>query len=42
MSGGNIAAAARKLSISRQLLGHKISKFNLRSFLNGIRYTSII
>jgi arginine utilization regulatory protein len=37
MSGGNIAAAARILSISRQLLGHKINKFNLRSFLNGIR-----
>jgi arginine utilization regulatory protein len=42
MSGGNIAAAARILSISRQLLGHKISKFNLRSFLNGVRYTSRI
>ncbi len=41
-SGGNIAAAARKLSISRQLLGYKIDRLNLRPQLNEIRYASKI
>lgn len=41
-SGGNIAAAARKLSISRQLLGYKIDGLNLRPLLNEIRYASKI
>ena len=35
--GGNIAAAARQLSISRQLLNYKVKKYGLRSFLNEIR-----
>ncbi len=39
-SGGNIAAAARKLSISRQLLGYKIKRFNLQALLNEFRYVS--
>ena len=37
-TGGNVAAAARILSLSRQLLGYKIKKLNLRPALNDIRY----
>ncbi|HCY88532.1 MAG TPA: transcriptional regulator [Desulfobacteraceae bacterium] len=37
-TGGNVAAAARLLSLSRQLLGYKIKKLNLRAALNTIRY----
>ncbi len=37
---GNIAAASRKLSISRQLLNYKIKKFNLRPLLNEIKFAT--
>ncbi len=37
-SRGNVAAAARLLGISRQLLGHKISKQSLRQVLLDIKY----
>lgn len=36
-SRGNIAAAARDLSISRQLLNYKIKKHNLHSLLDALR-----
>jgi arginine utilization regulatory protein len=36
-SRGNIAAAARDLSISRQLLNYKIKKHNLHSLLEALR-----
>lgn len=39
-TNGNIAAAARALSLSRQLLNYKIKKLNLRSVLDEIRYMS--
>lgn len=35
---GNIAAAARQLCISRQSLGYKIKKLDLRPILNDIRH----
>lgn len=34
---GNIAMAAKRLSLSRQLLGYKIKKLNLRCELNAIK-----
>ena len=37
-SRGNIAGAARLLGISRQLLGHKISKQGLRPLLADLKY----
>lgn len=40
ISKGNIAAAARALSISRQLLSYKIKKSDLRTLLKEIRYSS--
>ena len=36
-SRGNIAAAARDLSISRQLLNYKIKKYDLRLLLDALR-----
>ncbi|THB77404.1 MAG: PAS domain-containing protein [Desulfobacteraceae bacterium] len=39
-SKGNIAAAARELHISRQLLNYKIKKFSLRSAVDNIRALS--
>ena len=39
-NNGNIAAAARQLSISRQLLSFKIQKSNLRPLLKQIRFTA--
>lgn len=36
-SGGNIAAAGRRLGVSRQLLAYKIEKLKLRPLLNDIR-----
>jgi len=36
-SMGNIAMAARRLGMSRQLLGYKIKKFNLRSKVHEIK-----
>lgn len=41
LSEGNIAAAARRISISRQLLSYKIKKLNLRPLLREIRFASI-
>ncbi len=37
-SKGNVAGAARLLGISRQLLGHKITKQGLRPLLADIKY----
>lgn len=39
-TGGNVAAAARLLSISRQLLGYKIKRLDLRPALNDIRHNA--
>ncbi len=36
-SRGNIAAAARDLSISRQLLNYKVKKYGLHSLLSELR-----
>lgn len=39
-SGGNIAAAARTLCLSRQLLAYKITKLNLGGLVKEMRYSS--
>jgi arginine utilization regulatory protein len=39
-SEGNISSAARKLSISRQLLSYKIKKLKLRAFVNELRFST--
>jgi arginine utilization regulatory protein len=36
-SGGNIAAAARSLGVSRQLLNYKINRYNLRPLVQELR-----
>lgn len=41
-SNGNIAAAARQLAISRQLLNYKVKKYGLRPLLKELRDTSRI
>ena len=41
-SRGNVAAAARLLGISRQLLGHKISKYSLRQALLDIKHKACL
>jgi arginine utilization regulatory protein len=37
-SNGNVAGAARRLGISRQLLGHKISRLQLRRRLADLKF----
>jgi arginine utilization regulatory protein len=40
-SSGNVAGAARRLGISRQLLGSKISRLRLRHFLAEIKHKNM-
>ncbi|HSL60269.1 MAG TPA: helix-turn-helix domain-containing protein, partial [Desulfotignum sp.] len=40
-SKGNVAGAARQLGISRQLLGHKISRLRLRPVLADLKFKTL-
>jgi arginine utilization regulatory protein len=40
-SSGNVAGAARRLGISRQLLGSKISRLRLRHFLAELKHKNM-